>query len=240
MRAIKLLAVSALVLLNACEAKHERTAPVVPDLSGTWTGSFSNGINITMPITQSSGTITGTFDTGDTQGTVSGTHTETELTLALTKTSATGTQRNLTTAVLSTDKNRITGNWNDGGGGQSGTYCLNGPSTPTACADAISLTGTWTGKFSNGITISVPMVHTGTTLTGTFDTGDTQGTVSGSITSSTFTFGLTKTSATGTQRTLTSPAINAARNRITANWNDGAGGQSGTFCLAAPSSTPCP
>ncbi|HUQ99381.1 MAG TPA: hypothetical protein VM166_08005 [Gemmatimonadaceae bacterium] len=240
MRAIKLLAVSALVVLNACKGSSERVGPDIPDLTGTWTGSFSNGISITAPIVQSGTTLTGTFDTGDTQGTISGTHTETAFTLAFTKTSSSGTQRTLTSAVLSSDLKRITGNWNDGGGGQSGTYCLQSPSTPTACADAISLTGTWTGKFSNGISITVPLVQTGTSLTGTFDTGDTQGTVSGSISAAAFTFALTKTSSSGTQRTLTSPAINAAKNRITANWNDGAGGQSGTFCLAAPSSTACP
>lgn len=106
--------------------------------------------------------------------------------------------------------------------------------------EVVSLTGTWTGKFSNGISITVPLVHTGTALSGTFNTGDTQGTVAGTYSESAFTFALTKTSAGGTQRNLTSPVINAERTRITANWNDGGGGLSGTFCLAAPGSTPCP
>jgi hypothetical protein len=115
----------------------------------------------------------------------------------------------------------------------------------TACEsstdpETVSLTGTWTGKFSNGISITVPLVHTGTILIGTFDTGDTQGTASGTYSASEFTFVLTKTSAGGTQRNLTSPVLNAERTRITANWNDGGGGLSGTFCLAAPASTPCP
>ena len=103
-----------------------------------------------------------------------------------------------------------------------------------------SLTGTWTGKFSNGIPITVPLVQTGTTLGGTFDTGDTQGTVSGTHSATAFTLELTKTSASGTQRSLTSPVLNTAKTRITANWDDGQGGQSGTFCLAAPASTLCP
>ncbi|MEX2182222.1 MAG: hypothetical protein WD771_09290 [Gemmatimonadaceae bacterium] len=105
---------------------------------------------------------------------------------------------------------------------------------------SVSLTGTWTGKFSNGISISMPLVHTGTDLVGTFDTGDTQGTVSGTYATGTLTLVLTKTSTLGTQRNLTSPVLNAERTRITGSWDDGAGGQSGTFCLAAPDTTPCP
>lgn len=240
-RVTKVLAIGALVLFPACKGSSERIdGPIVPDLTGTWTGKFSNGINITAPIVQTGTTLTGTFDTGDTQGTISGTHTATAFTFAFTKTSASGTQRTLSSATLSSDLKRIYGNWNDGVGGQSGTYCLQSPSTPTACIDAVTLTGTWTGKFSNGISITVPMVQTGTSLSGTFDTGDTQGTVSGSIVGTTLTFALTKTSSSGTQRNLTAPAINATKTRITANWNDGAGGQTGTFCLAAPSSTACP
>ena len=106
--------------------------------------------------------------------------------------------------------------------------------------EVVSLTGTWTGKFSNGITITVPLLQTGTALTGVFDTGDTQGTVSGTYSEAAFTLVLTKTSAGGTQRNLTSPVLSADRTRITAGWNDGGGGLSGTFCLAAPASTPCP
>lgn len=239
-RVLKMLAIGALVLLPACKGSSERIdGPNVADLTGTWTGKFSNGINITAPIVQTGTTLTGTFDTGDTQGTISGTHSATEFTFAFTKTSSSGTQRTLTTAVLSDDNKRITGNWNDGAGGQSGTYCLQSPSTPTACIDAVTLTGTWTGRFSNGITITVPLVQTGTTLTGTFDTGDTQGSVSGTHSATAFTFALTKTSSSGTQRTLTAVTLSSDKKRITANWNDGAGGQTGTFCLAAPASTAC-
>jgi len=241
-RVLKVLAIVALVVvLPACKGSSERVdGPLANDLTGTWTGKFSNGINITVPLVQTGTALTGTFDTGDTQGTVSGEYTASSFTLQLTKTSSSGTQRSLTNVALSSDKKRITADWNDGGGGQSGTFCLAAPAS-TPCETPIPpLTGTWTGKFSNGINITVPLVQSGTSITGTFDTGDTQGTVAGTITASTFTFQLTKTSSSGTQRSLTAPAINTARNRITANWNDGGGGQSGTFCLAAPSSTVCP
>ena len=99
------------------------------------------------------------------------------------------------------------------------------------------ITGTWAGKFDNGISISVPLVLTGATISGTFDTGDSQGTVSGTYTP-TFTIQLTAT--TGTQRTLSSQLLSDTKKRITAHWNDGGGGLSGEMCLAAPGSTPCP
>lgn len=108
-------------------------------------------------------------------------------------------------------------------------------STDEGTADPIS--GTWAGKFDNGIQITAPLTLTGSTITGTFDTGDSQGTVAGTYTSSTFTIQLDATN--GTQRTLTNQLLINGDNRITAHWDDGAG-QNGEMCLAAPGSTACP
>jgi hypothetical protein len=133
MRVMKLVAVGALLALPACSKdKNEPSAPQLSNLTGTWTGKFSNGIGITMPLVQTGTTLSGTFNTGDTQGSVSGTHSATTFNISFTKTSSTGTQRNLTGTTLSSDSKRITGNWNDGGGGLTGTFCLAAPSSP-AC-----------------------------------------------------------------------------------------------------------
>ena len=109
-------------------------------------------------------------------------------------------------------------------------------STNEGAADPI--TGTWAGKFDNGISISVPLALTDSTISGTFNTGDSQGTVSGIYSSATFTIQLAATS--GTQRTLSNQQLINAKKRITAHWNDGGGGLSGEMCLAAPGSTACP
>lgn len=111
-----------------------------------------------------------------------------------------------------------------------------------ACSDssgppADPISGVWTGRFSNGITMTATLVLTGSTITGTFDGGGSVGTVTGSYTSSTFTFQLV--AASGTQRTLSVPQLINSDTRITADWDDGAG-QSGTVCFAASGSTPCP
>lgn len=99
------------------------------------------------------------------------------------------------------------------------------------------ITGTWAGKFDNGISISVPLVLTDSTISGTFNTGDSQGTVGGIYSSATFTIQLAATS--GTQRTLSNQQLINAQKRVTAHWAD-TGGLSGEMCLAAPGSTPCP
>ena len=108
-------------------------------------------------------------------------------------------------------------------------------STNEGTADPI--TGTWAGKFDNGIAISVPLVLTDSTISGTFNTGDSQGTVSGIYSSATFTIQLAATS--GTQRTLSNQLLINLKKRITTHWAD-TGGLSGEMCLAAPGSTPCP
>ena len=102
-------------------------------------------------------------------------------------------------------------------------------------ADPIS--GTWAGKFDNGIQITAPLTLTGSTITGTFGTGDSDGTVAGTYSSATFTIQLDAN--TGTQRTLTNQLLVNGNDRITAHWDDGAG-QNGEMCLAAPGSTACP
>ena len=111
-----------------------------------------------------------------------------------------------------------------------------------ACSDssgppADPISGVWTGRFSNGITMTATLVLAGSTITGTFSGGGSVGNITGTYTSTTFTFQLAATA--GTQRTLSSPLLINGNTRITANWNDGAG-QSGTVCFAAAGSTPCP
>lgn len=110
-------------------------------------------------------------------------------------------------------------------------------SSSTKEGPADPITATWTGKFDNGIAISAPLVLTDSVISGTFDTGDSQGNVSGIFSSSTFTIQLAAT--TGSQRTLSNQLLINAHKRITAHWDDG-GGLSGELCLAAPGSTACP
>lgn len=112
-----------------------------------------------------------------------------------------------------------------------GAACSNSNGPP---ADPIS--GTWSGKFSNGIPITVVLALGGSGITGTYKASADSGTVSGTYTASTFTFQFTKLA--GTQRTLSSPQLINSFTRITANWDDGAG-LTGTLCLAKTGSTPC-
>jgi hypothetical protein len=111
-----------------------------------------------------------------------------------------------------------------------------------ACSSSTSpaadpITGIWAGKYDNGIQITDTLALTGSTISGRFNTGDSKGTVSGTYTSTTFTF--LQTSTTGTQRTLTIPALVNSNTRITAHWDDGAG-LNGAMCLAKSGSTACP
>lgn len=105
----------------------------------------------------------------------------------------------------------------------------------TGPADPIS--GDWSGEFDNGIPIDATLALSGTGITGTFDTGDSQGTVSGTFSGTAFALQLAAT--TGTQRTLSGAALTNGNTRITADWDDGAG-QNGAVCLAKAGSTPCP
>ncbi len=114
--------------------------------------------------------------------------------------------------------------------------------TSLACSESSGpaddpITGVWAGKFDNGITMTATLVLTGSAITGTFAGGGSVGTVSGTYTSSTFTFQLAATS--GTQRTLSAPQLINGNSRIIADWDDGAGGN-GLVCFAATGSTPCP
>ena len=115
--------------------------------------------------------------------------------------------------------------------------CLN----VAACGDSSSgpsdpISGDWVGKFSNGIPIAVTLDLSAEAITGTFDTGDSGGAVTGSYNGTAFALQLT--AATGTQRTLANAALIDSGTRITADWDDGAG-QSGAFCLAKVGSTLC-
>ena len=95
-----------------------------------------------------------------------------------------------------------------------------------------------------------PLALADSTISGTFNTGDSQGTVSGIYSSATFTIQLAATSGThqgrpsqrrpATQRTLSDQQLINVKKRITAHWNDGGGGLRGEMSLAAPGSTPCP
>ena len=74
------------------------------------------------------------------------------------------------------------------------------------------ITGNWSGKFDNGIPITAPLSLTDSTITGTFDTGDSNGNVTGIYSSATFTIQLTALS--GTQRTLSTPQLINSNTRI--------------------------
>lgn len=110
-----------------------------------------------------------------------------------------------------------------------------------ACGDSSGpsdpISGDWVGKFSNGIPITVTLDLSAEAITGTFDTGDSNGDVTGTFNGSALTLQLA--AATGTQRTLANAALINSGTRITADWDDGAG-QSGAFCLAKAGSTACP
>ena len=111
-----------------------------------------------------------------------------------------------------------------------------------ACSDSSSpnadpISGNWSGKFDNGIPITVVLALSGSAISGTYKAGADSGTVSGTYTASSFTFQFT--ALFGTQRTLSAPQLINGNTRITANWDDGAG-LNGAMCLAKSGSTACP
>jgi hypothetical protein len=109
-----------------------------------------------------------------------------------------------------------------------------------ACSDsngpADPISGTWNGKFDNGIQITAPLTLSSGTIAGTYGAGSDSGTVSGSFGSS---FSIQLTATVGTQRTLSNQQLVNNSQRITAHWDDGSS-QSGELCLAKTGSPACP